>query len=75
MDQNGSCQAKMDHFGFANAKIRFGLDLLCKASWLGIRSLCPKWSYGPFWTVLVQSDRTAAAPLPIKCLILIWLLQ
>ena len=34
---------KMDHFGLANAKIRFG-----------IRPFWPKWSLGPFWTILVQ---------------------
>ena len=33
----------MVHFGLANAKIRFG-----------IRSFWPKWSFGPFWTILVQ---------------------
>ena len=31
------------HFGLANAKIQFG-----------IRSFWPKWSFGPFWTILVQ---------------------
>ena len=31
------------HVGLANAKIRFG-----------IRSFWPKWSFGPFWTILVQ---------------------
>ena len=31
------------HFGLANAKIQFG-----------IRSFWPKWSSGPFWTILVQ---------------------
>ena len=34
---------KMVHFGLANAKIQFG-----------IRPFCPKWSFGPFWTILVQ---------------------
>ena len=32
------------HFGLANAKIQFG-----------IRSFSvPKWSFGPFWAILVQ---------------------
>ena len=59
MDQNGPLQAKMDHFGLANAKIRFG-----------IRSCWPKWSFGPFWTIWssTPSDSTAVTSPPIHTL-------
>ena len=40
---NGPLEAKMDHFGLANAKIQFGIG-----------SFGPKWSFGPFWAILVQ---------------------
>ena len=47
---NGPKRTILVHFGLANAKIRFG-----------IRSLRPKWSFGPFWSSTL-SDSTAATP-------------
>ena len=41
--QNGPKWTTLVHFGLANAKVRFG-----------IRSVGPKWTLGPFWTILVQ---------------------
>ena len=41
--QNGPKWTVLVHFGLANAKIQFGT-----------RSFWPKWSFGPFWTILVQ---------------------
>ena len=41
--QNGPKWTILVYFGLANAKIQFG-----------IRSFWPKWSFGPFWTILVQ---------------------
>ena len=41
--QNGPKWTILVHFGLANAKIQFG-----------IRPFWPKWSFGPFWTILVQ---------------------
>ena len=43
MDQNWPLQAKMVHFGLANAKVQF---------WK--MPFWPQWSFGPFWTILVQ---------------------
>ena len=45
--QNGP---NMVHFGLANAKIQFGI-------W----AFRPKWSFGPFWTILL-SDSTVCTP-------------
>ena len=41
--QNGPKWTILVHFGLGNAKIQFG-----------IRPFLPKWSFGPFWTILVQ---------------------
>ena len=43
LGQNGPKWTILVHFGLANAKLRFG-----------IRPFWPKWSFGPFWTILVQ---------------------
>ena len=43
LGQNGPKWIILVHVGLSNAKIRFG-----------IRSFGPKWSFGPFWTILVQ---------------------